>query len=345
MTLPSSSESRDSSSRPHDSEAWETTSTSTNCQTPTDSTINTPTSSLADIGSFIRDAEIRQRRPQSTSSSTGSSTRSGTRSSTNASIRSTTSTSARSRTSARTCVSTTTDTSSSSGPSAISQPLECPSCRRLRLIRKLAPFALFAFSILCAPIFIPFLKPNKGTSFGVDSPWPGSVYIITEGNSAKALTFMNNGIGEVKLTGYRNGNVNQMWTCHEADGWLSFAHTATYGSPVYLGYRPWPSDATLYCDARSARFNEQFEVRSRPRGGFQLRLRNGYGLEPVGRSGKMLSRVRRGSPEVWWRFTKVANPNPCFDILTMLLDLLLVLHDVLLGILAFIFEKLYDAVF
>ncbi|KAF3281603.1 hypothetical protein TWF970_002160 [Orbilia oligospora] len=143
------------------------------------------------------------------------------------------------------------------------------------------------------------------------------MYIITEGDSTKALTFTEN--GNVKLTRYWLGDVNQIWTCYEADGWLSFGHTATYGSPVYLGYKPWPLDANLYCNAPSARFNEQFEARSRPKGGFQLRLRNGYGLEPLGWSGGgTLSRVRRGSPEVWWRFTKVQHPNPLLGVLPAL---------------------------
>lgn len=156
------------------------------------------------------------------------------------------------------------------------------------------------------------------------------MYIITEGDSTKALTYTNNDRKDVKLSKYRNGEANQIWTCYEADGWLTFANTATYGSPVYLGYRPWPSDATLHCDARSARFNEQFEARSRPNGGFQLRLRNGHGLEPLGWDGGTLSRVRRGSPEVWWRFTKVQHPNLCLSALLVLCHILLVIRDVFL---------------
>ncbi|KAK6517124.1 hypothetical protein TWF506_007001 [Arthrobotrys conoides] len=213
-------------------------------------------------------------------------------------------------------------------------PHECSSCQRYRLIGRLIPAVLCILCIIGAPAFVSVLqdaswnKFNKGILSGLDSPWPGSMYIITEGDSTQALTYMDNG-RNVKLTNYRKGDANQIWTCDESDGWLSFGHTATYGSTVHLGYRPWPFDATLYCDAPVASFNEQFEARSRPKGGFQLRLRNGYGLEPLGWSGGTLSRVRRGSPEVWWRFTKVQHPSPFLSILPVLCDMLLAVRRVL----------------
>ncbi|KAK6509844.1 hypothetical protein TWF481_004573 [Arthrobotrys musiformis] len=115
---------------------------------------------------------------------------------------------------------------------------------------------------------------------------------------------------------YSKHDVNQIWYCYESDGWLSFAHIATgRASPAYLGYRSWPSSATLQCNARAANFNEQFDARSRPGGGFQLLLRNGFGLEPVGWDGEKLSRVSRGGPDVWFRFTKVQDWNPGHEIL------------------------------
>ncbi|KAK6533935.1 hypothetical protein TWF281_005278 [Arthrobotrys megalospora] len=153
------------------------------------------------------------------------------------------------------------------------------------------------------PICVPPPYERVGLS-GLDSPWPGSMYIITEADSTSALTY--DGRGGVRMTEYQKNDITQMWTCHETDGWLAFAHDPGAGSTVYLGYRAWPQAATLCSSAKSAEFNEQFDVRSRPDGGFQLRMRNGFGLEPLGRDGGTLSRVRQS--DVWWRFTKVQRP-------------------------------------
>ncbi|KAF3080444.1 hypothetical protein TWF569_011330 [Orbilia oligospora] len=285
--------------------------------TTTDTTINTPTSSSFPAGTSLGDS--------STAINTPTSSYFGTEAS------------ARSPDSRRDRRHSSSSSSSSLSRRPTRQPYECSSCRRYRLFGRLIPVVFCILCIIGAPTFVSLLqdsnwsKSKQGILSGLDSPWPGSTYIITEADSTKALTFTDN--GNVKLTRYRTGDVNQIWTCYEADGWLSFGHTATYGSPVYLGYKPWPSDATLHCDAPSARFNEQFEARSRPKGGFQLRLRNGYGLEPLGWSGGTLSRVRRGSPEVWWRFTKVQHPNPLLGVLPVLGDISLVVRGVSLRIL------------
>ncbi|EWC45537.1 hypothetical protein DRE_05395 [Drechslerella stenobrocha 248] len=135
--------------------------------------------------------------------------------------------------------------------------------------------------------------------YGEDAPWPGSTYIISEKDTSNVITFEDK---KVILAEYNPGQSNQRWVCHAKDGWLGFTNDPGM-STVYMGYY---EKSKLRCYQSHLLAQEMFCVRKRPEGGFQMLMRDGEKLVPVGRDAdKDLAVIKGWGTDAWWGFTKV----------------------------------------
>ncbi|KAJ6264635.1 hypothetical protein Dda_0784 [Drechslerella dactyloides] len=141
----------------------------------------------------------------------------------------------------------------------------------------------------------------KPTLKGDDAPWPGSVYVINEGNTTNVITYDDE---TTILKEYEPGNPRQQWVCHARDGWLGLTNDPGE-STVFLGYGMQHQPAIL-CRALHMQRNEMLCVRKRPGEGFQILMRYDDGLRPMGVNYFMngcIEMIRNS--ETWWNFTKV----------------------------------------
>lgn len=134
------------------------------------------------------------------------------------------------------------------------------------------------------------------------APWPGSIYIITEKGTDKAITIATSGIylQEITVDQYANNN----WLCVEKNNYLGFYNPK---SAVYLGR---DRNKGIRGKAKSFGVWELMQPRRHPDGGYQLLLPHWWYammmITTMG-DGRKLARTRHGT--TLWEFEKVNAPR------------------------------------
>ncbi|KAK6534372.1 hypothetical protein TWF281_005695 [Arthrobotrys megalospora] len=149
-----------------------------------------------------------------------------------------------------------------------------------------------------------YLKSSMATPMLTfnDPPWPGSVYVISYGDTSQVMTYQD---GKVILADYE-GKSTQRWVCHSQDGWLGFTNDPGE-STLHMGFDR-GDEQKLICRARHPQWDEMFCVRKRPETGFRMLMKSGgdsHLLWPLARNSDGRLGVIRGSDD-WWGFTKTS---------------------------------------
>lgn len=105
-------------------------------------------------------------------------------------------------------------------------------------------------------------------------PEPGHVYMIREANLDKALTVLN---GELTLMSHTDTRGGWQWHCEQnANGWMGFRDAV---SGRYLGH---DNRGGYVVQAKRLSDWESFVIRHRKGGGYNLCVKYGHKLKPMG---------------------------------------------------------------
>jgi predicted RNA binding protein YcfA (HicA-like mRNA interferase family) len=129
-------------------------------------------------------------------------------------------------------------------------------------------------------------------------PQAGSSFILRHAVTDKVLTFQE---GDIRL-GDVGGHYTFRWKCVENKGWFGFRDPASH---MFLGH---DDHGIIRCQVKHHKGFEEFCLRHVPGGGYNLLVKHGNELRPIGLKKdkkNTLAKIDNWSEAIVWQFIKV----------------------------------------